>query len=319
MSGRLGFASALDEYLEDLRRQRLSASLHERACFVLPRFFALLERRRVRDLRRVSEAHLAAFARRLAKSKTRHGAPLSPWSQHVYLSAVRRFFGFLERRQRILRNPAEALFLPRIQTLPRGVLSKTQARRLMHAPSAWTTLGQRDRAVLETLYGTGMRVGECVRLDVGDLDLREGSLLIRNGKGRKDRLVPLPARAAAALDLYLREARGELARDPRQTALFLTRSGRRPCAAALRLMLKVHARAAGIEGRFFPHALRHTCATHLLQGGADLRHVQELLGHQSMQTTAIYTRVAIKDLRDVIEKTHPRERTWKRRTRRALR
>jgi integrase/recombinase XerD len=183
----------------------------------------------------------------------------------------------------------------------------------MVAPFPYSTIGKRDRAVLELLYGTGLRVGEASRLDVPDLDLREGVLLVRNGKGRKDRVVPVPGRAAAALDVYLLEARPDLARlyDP---ALFLSTFGVRLGAPGMRLMIKKHGRAIG--ARLTPHTLRHTCATHLLRGGADIRHVQELLGHRSLATTALYTRVAIADLRAVIARSHPRESDWRRDARR---
>jgi integrase/recombinase XerD len=178
----------------------------------------------------------------------------------------------------------------------------------MHAPSPLSALGRRDRAILETLYGTGIRRGECCRLDLMDLDLSEATLLVRNGKGRKDRLVPVPGRAALALDLYLRETRPDLVRDSREMALFLSREGRRLHPTSLNLLVCKHGRAARIPVRPSVHGLRHACATHLLAGGADVRHVQQLLGHRSLETTAVYTKVDVKDLRTVLARAHPRER-----------
>jgi integrase/recombinase XerD len=169
-------------------------------------------------------------------------------------------------------------------------------------------LGRKDRAILETLYGTGIRRGECCRLALVDLDLSEATLLVRNGKGRKDRLIPVPGRATIALDAYLRDTRPELVRDSRELALFLSREGRRLDRTSLNLLVWKHARAAKIPDRPSVHGLRHACATHLLAGGADIRHVQQLLGHRSLETTAIYTKVDIKDLRTVLAWTHPRER-----------
>ena len=161
----------------------------------------------------------------------------------------------------------------------------------------------RDRAILETLYGTGIRVGEAARADVSDLDVREGVLLVRSRKGRKDRIVPVQGRAAVALGTYLAEACPELLKRP-DAALFVSRHGARLSIVGRRAAVRRHGEAIGL--RISPHTLRHTCATHLLRGRADIRHVQELLGHRSLTTTALYARVVVDDLREVLERTHPR-------------
>ena len=255
------------------------------------------------DARAVTEAHLAAYARTLAEHTTRTGRRLAPASRAAALSVVRRFCAWLEVRGVVLRNPARILSLPKSTSLPRGILSITQARRLMAAPFPGSVIGQRDRAILELLYGTGLRLGEAARTDVTDLDLRSGLLLVRNGKGRKDRIVPICGSAATALDLYLRESRPELVARI-DAALFLSRDGARLGAPGLRVRVKSYGRRIGVT--LTPHALRHSCATHLLRGGADLRHVQALLGHQRLTTTALYTRVATRDLRAVVARCHPR-------------
>lgn len=298
-----GAADLLESFLEELRVRRYSASSLLKAHSELPRLFLHLREHGVSDLRAVGEAHLACYARHLAERTTRRGEPLSPWTRSSALSTVRRFFAFLARRGLILRNPAQAIPLGRARGIPGGILSEAKARRLMAAPFPGTVVGKRDRAILETLYGTGIRLGECLRVDVSDLDLVDRTLLVRNGKGRKDRRVPVGGRAALALDTYM-TARGQLVRagDP---ALFLSRYGRRFSHAGLRAVITRHGRVVGL--RLTPHALRHTCATHLLRGGADIRHVQELLGHRNLTTTALYTRVDVKDLRDVLARCHPRE------------
>ena len=300
------FAKLLDRFLEQRRVRRYSASSLSKARYELPRFFAHLREQGIRDVRAVSEEHLTAYARHLATCTTRRGVPLSPWSRSSSLSTVRCFFAFLAGDGVILRNPAEAIPLPRARRLPRGILRESQARRLMAAPFPASALGQRDRAILELLYGTGIRLGECVRADVSDLDLTAKTLLVRNGKGRKDRVVPVAGRAAAALDSYLAEARHQLATDLTDSALFLSRFGRRLADIGLRAVVAKHGRAVGVK--LTPHALRHICATHLLRGGAGIRHVQELLGHRSLTTTALYTRVELSDLRAVLARAHPRER-----------
>jgi integrase/recombinase XerD len=302
--GAAEIALLLGRYVEDLRARRYSVSHIEKTRFELPRLFLHLKRQGVSDVRAVSEAHLAAYARHLERHKTRKGEPLTPGSRAATLNVVRRFFAALEACGVILRNPALAIPLPKGPRLPRGILTKSQARRLMAAPFPYSAIGRRDRAILETLYGTGIRVGEAARVDTSDLDLREGVLLVRNGKGRKDRVVPVPGRAVAALDVYLTLARPDLAKrfDP---ALFLSIFGVRLQAPGMRVMIEKHGRAIGVS--LTPHTLRHTCATHLLKGGADIRHVQELLGHKRLMTTALYTRVAIADLRAVVARSHPRE------------
>jgi integrase/recombinase XerD len=300
----------LAAYLEELQSRGASRSLHTRARLVLPRLVAHLNHQGVRDARSVQEAHLVAFARHLAvvPKKRAPGARLGAGTQSCYLDAVRSFFAWLLKRGVILVNPAHDLSAPRVVRLPRRVLSEAEARRLMNAPSRGDVSGQRDRAVLEVLYGTGLRRGECLRLDITDLDLGQELLLVRSGKGKKDRMVPLTAQAASALDRYLRESRPELVKDAREGALFLSKYGRRMSPTCLYMLVRKHAAAARLRGVIFPHVLRHSYATHLLKGKASIRHVQELLGHRSLQATAVYTKVGVEDLREVLSRCHPRER-----------
>lgn len=319
----LSFESFLRDYAEHLRVRRCSLSAQKLALLVLPRFCSHLRDEGITDLRAVAEAHVVSFARHLAETTTkRRGAPFAVASLRSYLLAVRGFFAFLARRRWILEDPAADVPLPKSDALPRAVLSEAQARRLMSVPSYenprwWAqALELRDRTILELLYGTGIRLSECAQLDIHDLDLLHGTLWVRDGKGRKDRVVPVAGAAAAALDVYLREGRPPCLRDPRQSGLFLTAQGMRLRPIGIDQLIRRHARVARIPHVVSAHTLRHACATHLLQGGADVRHVQELLGHRSLTTTARYTRVAIKDLRRVIEKAHPRERAWLRKHRR---
>ena len=216
----------LGDYLEDLQARNYALSTIRTNQQVLSIFLGYLRACRVRDIRSVGEEHVFGFARSLPRQETRFRMPLGTATQAGYLSIVRGFFAWLDTRNLILRNPAAALSLPKVKRLPRGVLSEAQARRLMTAPDPWSPWGIRDRAILETLYGTGIRRRECLRLQLSDLDLAQRLLLIRNGKGRKDRIVPVPARAALALDLYLRDGRPRLLREPRVRELFLSFRGR---------------------------------------------------------------------------------------------
>jgi integrase/recombinase XerD len=293
----------LTVYVEELRVRRFSASSIDKTHVELPRLIHHLRENGVRDARAVTEEHLVAYARHLEHRVTRRGSPLAAASRASAVSTLRRFFAFLASRGHILRDPAAAIPLPRSARLPRGILTERQARRLVAAPFPGSPIGKRDRAILELLYGTGIRLGEAARADVSDLDLREGLLLVRSGKGKKDRVVPVPGRAAMALDTYLVEARPELVKRV-DAALFISRHGGRLSLVGLWAIVRRHGRAIGLD--VSPHALRHTCATHLLRGGASIRHVQELLGHRSLATTALYARVAIEDLREVLGRAHPR-------------
>jgi integrase/recombinase XerD len=302
MRRRLEPQRLLTAFLEELEAKRYYGS-REQARHALPRLLAYLKSRGV-GVKAVTEADLMAYARQLTRQKTRRGTLLSRATQAVHITAIRRFFAFLEHRGEILQNPAVHLPYPREQRIPRTVLSEAQAERLIETPPATTRSGRRDRAILELLYGTGIRIGECARIDGADLDLAEGRLLVRDGKGRKDRVVPITGRAHAALAVYLKEVRPTFVHDPKEPALFLSHFGTRLKAGSLYVQLKGHAKAA--ELNISPHGLRHACATHLLQHGADIRHIQELLGHSQLQTTALYTRVNVAALRGVLDQAHPR-------------
>jgi integrase/recombinase XerD len=253
----------------------------------------------VRDVRSVSPAHLFAFARALAEE---NAPPLAAWTLNAYLGTVRRFFAFLYAQGVILLDPARELSVSRPRGLPRPVPSEARVRRLMNASFLKTPVALRDRAILETLYGTGIRRGECQRLDLTDVDLRGGTLFVREGKGKKDRVLPLLGRARGALDAYLKDGREALAKRKGERALFLSRcGGKRLSELGLGLVVTRHQGAAKLS----PHLLRHAFATHLLAGGASIRHVQALLGHRRIQTTALYTRVDVRELRRVIERAHP--------------
>jgi integrase/recombinase XerC len=224
------------------------------------------------------------------------------------LAAWRSFFRFLVREGVVTGNPLAKIASPRRERrLPR-VLFQAEAKRLVEAAAQTSPICLRDRAILEVLYGAGLRVSELVGLDVGDLDLG-GACLRVLGKGAKERLVPVGSYAVRALRAYLQRGRplllgqrtGEV-----EHALFLNRSGRRLSARAVRNIIKDYAAQAGVEGRVSPHTLRHSFATHLLDGGADLRVVQELLGHARLSTTQVYTHLSKEKMKRVYEKTHPR-------------
>jgi site-specific recombinase XerD len=221
------------------------------------------------------------------------------------LAAVRGLYGFLVRTERAGQNPAELVSSPkRAEKLPQ-VLSTEQVRALLERIPAHTPLELRDRAMLELAYSCGLRCEEIVNLDEGALDFETEQLRVL-GKGSKERLLPVGEPAQRALRRYCERGRRALATDPRQRALFLSKSGRRLSNSDVTRRLGLWTREASIAAGVSPHSLRHSFATHLLEGGADLRTIQELLGHASISTTQVYTRVDAARLRDTYAASHPR-------------
>jgi len=222
------------------------------------------------------------------------------------VAAIKSFFGFLVAEGIIRDNPTRDVPSPKVgRSLPRPI-SIAQARLLLEQPSKLSTLGaKRDRAMLELLYATGMRVSELVALDLSDIDIEGGSVRCF-GKGHKERLIPIYPRAALVLKEYLTEARLHLVRSSEEKALFLNRRGERLTRQGLWQILKGYAKGAGLEAQVTPHTLRHSFATHMLSGGADLRSIQELLGHANISTTQVYTHLTTDHIRRVYEKAHPR-------------
>jgi site-specific recombinase XerD len=221
------------------------------------------------------------------------------------LAAARGFFDHLRRRREVAANPAELLPNPRTDSrLPR-VLDPDQARELLERIPARGPLQLRDRAMLEIAYSSGLRCSELVGLDLTSIDFDAETVRVA-GKGRKERIVPLGEHAQRALRRYLDRGRHVLAADPDEPALLLSKSGRRLSPSDVTRRLDLWVREAAIAGRVSPHALRHSFATHMLEGGADLRAIQELLGHASISTTQVYTRVEPSRLREAYAGAHPR-------------
>jgi integrase/recombinase XerD len=233
---------------------------------------------------------------------------LAPSSVCRHLASLSTFFRFLVFDGRLTDNVAKLLVAPAVWDRLPTVLGPAAVARLLEAPHPETRLGRRDRAALETLYATGCRASEVAGLRPSDLDLVSG-LARCVGKGNKQRRVPLGSRAIAALVEYLQRDRPCLvARRPETANLFVSKSGRPLSRIAIWSIVKRYARETALSGDVSPHTLRHSFATHLLAGGADLRVVQEMLGHASICTTQIYTRVELSRLRDVHAQFHPRSR-----------
>jgi integrase/recombinase XerD len=236
----------------------------------------------------------------------RTGAQLAVNTQLARLGVIRRFFAWLCRENIIPANPAADLDLPRKQArlLPKS-LAPEEINRLLELPDLSSPFGLRDRALLELFYATGVRRTEMARLDVGDFDAALHTLHVRRGKGGKSRLLPVGDRAARWLKRYLAEIRSLLADHPGERALFLSGYGSRFSTAYLGNWVARQIKKAGIEKKGSCHLFRHSCATHMLEGGADIRYIQQMLGHARLDTTQIYTEVSIRALTEAHARSHP--------------
>ena len=295
-------------YLDHLSVERaLSRNTLEAYRRDLDRYAAYLESAGILDATAADEAVVAGFVSELAGAEYADGRRYRASSVARALAAVRTFHLFLLREGDTVVNPSEGVSRPKVpKTLPRP-LSVEDVAAILAAPSEATPADLRDRAMLEALYGAGLRISELVGLDVDDVDPEEGSVRVL-GKGNKERIVPLGRFAVAALEGYLTRARPSLAGPRSGPALFLNQRVGRLTRQGAAKVLKGAATRAGVRGRVTPHTLRHSFATHLLEGGADVRVVQELLGHASLATTQIYTLVTGERMREEYFSAHPRGR-----------
>jgi integrase/recombinase XerC len=259
-------------------------------------------RRRV-DIRQIDHITIREYLAKLYREKRKKTSIARK------LATLRTFFKFLCREQVLEMNPARLVTGPRLEKKLPKVLSVEDVIRFIETPEAETVLGKRDRAILELLYATGMRVSELAGLNLDDLDFRHESIRVR-GKGRKERIVPFGSKAKEALQVYL-GVRGELLveateeeREP--MALFLNYQGTRITTRSVGRMIDKYVHECAMAHNISPHSLRHSIATHLLSAGADLRAIQELLGHARLSTTQIYTQVSMEKLMEVYDKAHPK-------------
>lgn len=295
------------DFLEALRVRRYARSTLKHYGGSLEVFFRFLIERGVDDPREVSRELVRDYRQGLL---ARHR---SIWTVHVRLIALRRFFEHLEKTDAILLNPCAGLVLPKLpDRLPRNVLTPGEAVRILNMPDTQRPIGIRDRAILELFYSTGIRLEEMTRLSIHDVDTRNGFLRVNRGKFAKDRVVPMGRQACDYVREYLAKVRAAWSRERREErALWLSSyQPHLPLKKQLiATMVKAYGRQAGLEKRAHPHAWRHACATHLVAAGSNVAYVQRLLGHRSLATTQVYTRVSVPDLRRAVGRAHPRARS----------
>ena len=275
----------------------------------LRRFIAWCAERHLDDPRAITPPMLERYQKSLFYYRRPDGQPLTLGSQHGCLAPLKTFFQWMAREHHILYNPAAELVLPKQpKRLPRTLLSIADVEAILREAVPDHAPGLRDRAMLELLYSTGLRRMEVPALNLYDVDLSRCLVVVREGKGRKDRIVPLGERAAAWVMKYLIEARPALM-PLDTTALFISDGGEPILPGYLADKVKHYMHCAGIDRPGATHLLRHACATHMLENGADIRYIQALLGHANLATTEVYTHVAIDKLQQIHAATHPAKLT----------
>jgi integrase/recombinase XerC len=281
-----------DNFIAYLRAER-GASLHTLKAYHndLKEFFLFIDK----DIRKIDNLDIRSFLASL------HHKKLQKSTIARKLATIRSFFKFLHREGFVNKNPAKLVSSPKVpKTLPR-FLTVDEIFSIMEKPQGDNFRPARDKAILELLYSSGLRVAELTTLDIGDIDKKEALVRVK-GKGKKERIVPIGSKAMEAIQNYLPE---RISLKKRSSALFLNNRGGRLTQRSVRRILLQYSRMVNLKGDLSPHMLRHTFATHLLLGGADLRTIQELLGHSSLSTTQKYTHLDIDHLTDVYDKAHP--------------
>ena len=279
-----------------------------RAC--LRRFILWCDERGLNKPQDITKPILERYRRHLYHYRKANGEPLSFSTQHSHLAPIKAFFKWLTKENYILYNPASELELPRLpKRLPKHVLSIDEIDSLLNHTRVYGELGLRDRAIMETFYSTGIRRMELVNLKLHDVDLKQGAVVINEGKGQKDRIVPIGERACAWLRKYLDEVRPGLIVGEDNGVLFLTEYGEPLIKNRVSDLIKKYMAAVGIDKPGSCHLFRHSMATHMLENGADIRYIQMMLGHANLSTTEIYTQVSIKKLKAIHAATHPAKLT----------
>ena len=302
-------AAWIHRYLETLAVRQVGV-IHQRARkSQLAHFNAWCVERGIERPDEVTHAHLELFQGHLFRYRRKDGMPLSTSAQSHILGTVNSLFGWMVRRRHLTSNPASDLDKPRVPKGLRDPLTPSEVEAIMAMPEIEFAQGLRDRAMLELLYATGLRRAELAALSIGDIEPERGTLHVRRGKGGKGRFVPIGERALAWVTKYEREARPLLlSGESRETALFLNPHGQRLSVNSLSWRVRCYLNRAGVTKEGACHLFRHTMATVMLDNGADVRHVQEMLGHADIGTTQRYTHVSIAKLKAVHAATHPAAR-----------
>jgi integrase/recombinase XerD len=296
----------MHEHLKALRTKNYSEWTVRNRLVHIGFFIEWAQERGLREPLEVTRPVLERYQRHLFYYRKKNGDPLTFRSQHSRLVPLRVWFKWMTRQNYILHNPASEIDLPRLgRTLPKNIPTPQEVEQIMMQPDIHDPIGLRDRAILELLYSSGPRRLEIINLKLYDLQLDRGLIVIREGKGGKDRYTPVSERATAWIEKYVREARPQIAIEPDDLTVFLTAQGEPFSRDHLTWTVRVQIVAAKIGKVGACHLMRHAMATHMLEGGADIRFIQQMLGHEDIKTTQIYTHVALRALQQVHAATHP--------------
>jgi integrase/recombinase XerD len=294
------------QYLEWMGVRAYTERSIESRAEILASFAAWCEERGITRPTEVTRPILQRYQRWLFYYRKKNGQPLGVSTQYERLVVVTVYFRWLTRNNHLLYNPASELELPRTEKrLPKAILTQDEVEKVLAVPDLRTPLGLRDRAIMEVLYSTGMRRMEVVELSIYSLDQDRGTVLIRRGKGKKDRMIPVGERALQWVEKYVTEARPQLVVEPDAGVLFLTGEGEALTPGHLTDQVAAYIDAAEIGKKGSCHLFRHTMATLMLEGGADTRFIQQMLGHENLASTQLYTRVSIRKLKEIHTATHP--------------
>lgn len=301
-----GLLAFMHRYLDALRIKHYTEQTLWNNERYIRDFIQWCDGRALRQPAEITKPILERYQRYLYLYRQKSGLPLSIYSQRAKLSPLKSWFKWLTKENHLLYNPASELELPRMrQRLPKAILSESEVEKVMAQVNSTEPLGIRDRAVLEVLYSTGIRRMELVNLSVFDIDAERGTLLVRQGKGKKDRMLPIGERAAYWVGRYVNEVRPELALASDDGTLFLTRLGEKFNENWLSRTVAQYVEKSGVNKQGSCHLFRHSMATLMLENGADIRFIQAMLGHAELSTTEIYTQVSIKALKEVHSRCHP--------------
>jgi integrase/recombinase XerD len=301
-----GFPRLVEEFCEDMAARGYSPRTIGNRRAMLAFLAAWLAERGITRPAEVTRPVLESYQRHLFHYRKKDGDPLSFRSQSQRLLAVRAFYKWAARQRHVLHNPASEIELPRAERrLPRPALTAAEAELVLAQPDISDPLGVRDRAILEVFYSTGIRRSELAGLAVTDIDRERQTLLVRQGKGKKDRMIPIGGRALAWTGRYLAEVRPRLAIGDDDGSLFLTADGEPFSLDRLTQLASRHVKASGVPKAGACHLFRHTMATLMLEGGADIRYIQAMLGHARLDTTQIYAQVSVRALQAIHAATHP--------------
>ncbi len=303
------FKPHIDRLRQSLKVRNFAERTIEQTCWKLGKFNAWLIQNDILTIDAITKDAVRSYQVELYQMINAKGRQNSVGYQNGMLSAVKQFTRFLYERDFIVSDPARDIqYAKRPKMLPMGILTPSEARRIIHTPDIKTVIGYRDRVILEVLYTSGIRKKEINNLTLNDVDYHDGFLRIDNGKGSKDRIVPLGRIACRYLENYIKSVRPDLIKDPYNNHLFLSLRGNRLSKNMVWELVKKYAKKARIKKNVHPHTFRHTCATAMLKNKADLNTIRKILGHRSLNTTQIYTHLNITDLKAVHKQCHPREK-----------